>query len=69
VITRLDAAFALAANLLILVLFVRQMEATRTPSSLAKVSFWTITMMISADSWQFSAVSLENTMVPTCLCN
>jgi hypothetical protein len=60
-----DAAFALAVNLVILILFVRQMEATRTPSSLAKVSFWTIAMMISADSWQFSAVSFDRHFHPS----
>lgn len=31
------------------------MESTRTPSTLAKVSLWTIAMMSIADSWIFSA--------------
>ncbi|KAL7422798.1 hypothetical protein Q5752_002094 [Cryptotrichosporon argae] len=49
------AAFATACQLLVLVLLVRQMESTRTPSSLAKVSLWTIVMMGISDSWVFSA--------------
>jgi hypothetical protein len=51
----LDAAMATASQLLVLVLLVRQMESTRTPSTLAKVSLWTIAMMFIADSWIFSA--------------
>ncbi|KAJ9101236.1 hypothetical protein QFC21_003455 [Naganishia friedmannii] len=31
------------------------MEATRTPSGLAKISFWSIGMMVASDSWMFSA--------------
>lgn len=40
---------------MVLVLLVRQMEATRTPSTLAKVSLWTIVILGVTDSWIFSA--------------
>ena len=50
-----DAAFASASQLLVLLLLIRQMESTRTPSTLAKVSVWTIVMMGISDSWVFSA--------------
>lgn len=36
-------------------LLVRQMESTRTPSTLAKVSLWTIVLMGISDTWIFSA--------------
>lgn len=36
-------------------LLVRQMEHTRTPSTLAKVSMWTIVLMGISDTWIFSA--------------
>jgi hypothetical protein len=39
----------------VLLLLVRQMESTRTPSTLNKVSLWTIGCMGMADSWLFSA--------------
>lgn len=51
-----DASFSAIANLIILGLFVYQMENTRTPSGLAKVSFWSVALMVGADSWLFSAV-------------
>lgn len=38
-----------------LVVLVRQMDFTRTPSTLAKVSLWSIVLMGIADSWLFSA--------------
>ena len=50
-----DAAFATVSQLLVLVLLVRQMESTRTPSTLAKVSLWSIVIMGITDSWIFSA--------------
>jgi hypothetical protein len=50
-----DAAFATLSQLLVLFLLVRQMESTRTPSTLSKVSLWTIAIMGVADSWIFSA--------------
>lgn len=50
-----DAAYASAAQFLVLFLLVRQMERTRTPSTLAKVSLWSIVMMGVMDSWVFSA--------------
>ncbi|WWD20527.1 hypothetical protein CI109_105003 [Kwoniella shandongensis] len=49
------AAFATVSQLLVLLLLVRQMESTRTPSSLAKVSLWSIVIMSISDSWIFSA--------------
>ncbi|KAK4685270.1 transmembrane E3 ubiquitin-protein ligase, partial [Tremellales sp. Uapishka_1] len=49
------AAYATFSQLLVLILLVRQMEFTRTPSTLSKVSLWTIVMMGTADSWIFSA--------------
>ncbi|ORY35895.1 hypothetical protein BCR39DRAFT_512893 [Naematelia encephala] len=49
------AAFATVCQLVVLVLLVRQMEATRTPSTLAKVSLWSIVIMGISDSWIFSA--------------
>ena len=52
-----DAIYASIANLVILFLFVWEMEATRTPSGLAKISFWSIVLMVGADAWLFSAVS------------
>lgn len=52
-----DAVYASVANLIILFLFVWEMEATRTPSALAKISFWSIVLMVGADAWLFSAVS------------
>jgi hypothetical protein len=50
-----DAAFATAALLLVLYLLVREMEITRTPSTLAQVSFWSIALMVSVDSFIFSS--------------
>lgn len=50
-----DAAYATASQLLVLILLVRLMEQTRTPSSLTKVSMWTIVIMGISDSWIFSA--------------
>lgn len=50
-----DAAYATAAQLLVLVVLVRQMDFTRTPSTLAKVSLWSIVLMGITDSWLFSA--------------
>ena len=41
--------------MLVLILLVRQMESTRTPSTLAKVSLGAVTIMFVADSWIFSA--------------
>jgi hypothetical protein len=52
-----DAAYAAIANLIILFCFVWEMEATRTPSALAKISFWSMILMVGADAWLFSAVS------------
>ncbi|WRT70497.1 uncharacterized protein IL334_007495 [Kwoniella shivajii] len=49
------AAFATLSQLLVLLLLVRQMERTRTPSTLAKVSLYTIIIMSITDSWVFSA--------------
>jgi hypothetical protein len=51
----LDASYATLAQLAVLLLLVRQMESTRTPSTLNKVSLWTIGCMGMADSWLFSA--------------
>lgn len=50
-----DATFATVLQLTLLLLLVRQMEQTRTPSLLSKVSLWTIVMMGVTDSWIFSA--------------
>lgn len=50
-----DAAYATVTQLVILVLLVRQMEATRTPSTLAKVSLWSIVIILLSDAWMFSA--------------
>ncbi|KAL1409803.1 hypothetical protein Q8F55_003800 [Vanrija albida] len=49
------AAYATVTQLVILVLLVRQMEATRTPSTLAKVSLWSIVIILLSDAWMFSA--------------
>ncbi|KAK8850346.1 hypothetical protein IAR55_004264 [Kwoniella newhampshirensis] len=49
------AAFATVSQLLVLLLLVRQMESTRTPSTLSKVSLWSIVTMSISDSWIFSA--------------
>lgn len=51
----LDAGYATLSQLLVLFLLVRQMERTRTPSTLAKVSLWTIVLIALSDSWIFSA--------------
>ena len=51
----LDATFATILQLTLLLLLVRQMESTRTPSLLSKVSLWTIVIMGITDSWIFSA--------------
>ncbi|WVQ74741.1 hypothetical protein IAR50_004346 [Cryptococcus sp. DSM 104548] len=48
------SAFATITQLLLLILLVRQMETTRTPSTLSKVSLWTIIIMSVADSYVFS---------------
>ena len=57
-----DAAYATLSQLIILVLLVRQMESTRTPSSLAKVSLWTIVIMGLSDSWIFSLHVVQGIM-------
>ena len=44
---------------------IRQMEATRTPSTLAKVSLWTIIMMAILDSWVFSSHVIVGIMTDT----
>ncbi|WWC98821.1 hypothetical protein V866_005714 [Kwoniella sp. B9012] len=49
------AAYATISQLIVLLLLVRQMERTRTPSSLSKVSVYTIVIMSITDSWVFSA--------------
>ncbi|WWC72337.1 uncharacterized protein I206_106299 [Kwoniella pini CBS 10737] len=49
------AAYAIISQLTVLLLLVRQMEQTRTPSSLSKVSVYTIVIMSITDSWVFSA--------------
>ncbi|WWC92049.1 uncharacterized protein L201_007003 [Kwoniella dendrophila CBS 6074] len=49
------AAFATISQLVVLLLLVRQMEQTRTPSALSKVSVYTIVIMSITDSWIFSA--------------
>lgn len=49
-----DATFATLSQLLVLLLLVRQMERTRTPSTLAKVSLWTIVLISASDSAIFS---------------
>ncbi|BEJ11489.1 hypothetical protein CspHIS471_0109110 [Cutaneotrichosporon sp. HIS471] len=49
------AAYATLSQLLVLFLLVGQMERTRTPSTLAKVSLWTIVLIALSDSWIFSA--------------
>ncbi|WWC65490.1 uncharacterized protein I303_108108 [Kwoniella dejecticola CBS 10117] len=49
------AAYATISQLIVLLLLVRQMEQTRTPSSLSKVSVYTIVIMSITDSWIFSA--------------
>ncbi|WVW81137.1 hypothetical protein I302_103128 [Kwoniella bestiolae CBS 10118] len=49
------AAYATISQLIVLLLLVRQMEKTRTPSSLSKVSVYTIVIMSITDSWVFSA--------------
>lgn len=50
-----DAGYATLSQLLVLFLLVGQMERTRTPSTLAKVSLWTIVLIALSDSWIFSA--------------
>lgn len=40
---------------MILILTVDQMESARSPSAQAKISLWTIIMMVTMDSWLFSA--------------
>ncbi|CAK9785846.1 hypothetical protein CC85DRAFT_287654 [Cutaneotrichosporon oleaginosum] len=45
------AAYATLSQLLVLFLLVNQMERTRTPSTLAKVSLWTIVLIALSDSW------------------
>ncbi|WVQ85781.1 hypothetical protein IAT38_007948 [Cryptococcus sp. DSM 104549] len=49
------AFYATLSQLVVLVLLVRQMESTRTPSTLAKVSLWGVVIMSVSDSWVFSA--------------
>ncbi|OCF42632.1 hypothetical protein I317_03491 [Kwoniella heveanensis CBS 569] len=49
------SVYAGIAQLVVLLLLVRQMESTRTPSTLAKVSLYTIIIMSITDSWVFSA--------------
>ncbi|RXK41711.1 hypothetical protein M231_00946 [Tremella mesenterica] len=49
------AAYATIAQLITLMLLIRQMESSRTPSTLAKVSLWSIVMMAILDSWIFSS--------------
>lgn len=41
-------------QLLLLYLLVHQMELTRTPSTLSKISIWTIALMAIIDSYVFS---------------
>ncbi|ODN80188.1 hypothetical protein L198_07845 [Cryptococcus wingfieldii CBS 7118] len=48
------SAFATLTQLLLLTLLIHQMESTRTPSTLSKVSLWTIIIMSIADSYVFS---------------
>jgi hypothetical protein len=48
------AAYATISQFIVLILLVRQMEATRTPSTLAKVSLWTIVLIGVSDVWLFS---------------
>ncbi|WVF68112.1 hypothetical protein IAT40_002875 [Kwoniella sp. CBS 6097] len=49
------SVYAGFSQLVVLLLLVRQMESTRTPSTLAKVSLYTIIIMSITDSWVFSA--------------
>ncbi|WVQ95739.1 hypothetical protein IAU59_002838 [Kwoniella sp. CBS 9459] len=49
------AVYASISQLVVLLLLVRQMESTRTPSTLAKVSLYTVIIMSITDSWVFSA--------------
>lgn len=51
----IDAAYASFFMLLTLYLLVRQMELTRTPSTLAQVSLLSAISMVSTDSFMFSA--------------
>lgn len=48
------SAFATLSQVIVLLLLVKQMERTRTPSTLAKVSLWTIIMISMSESAIFS---------------
>jgi hypothetical protein len=50
-----DATFSGAIQLALLLLLVRQMESTRTPSVLSGISVWTMVIFGVSDSWIFSA--------------
>lgn len=49
-----DSVLTALTQLLLLYLLVNQMELTRTPSTLSKVSIWTIALMAVIDSYVFS---------------
>lgn len=49
-----DSVMIALTQLLLLYLLVHQMELTRTPSTLSKISIWTIALMAIIDSYVFS---------------
>jgi hypothetical protein len=51
----IDATYASAIQLALLLLLVRQMESTRTPTVLSGISLWTMVIFGVSDSWIFSA--------------